>query len=98
MHINSPTVPTNVECLSQITKLITTVNSLFTIPRTVKPVAEIARRHENPKNEIDRPNKHESPTGKITPKEYQSDSSEISCLIFFNSPIISNSSGNNKRA
>ncbi|KAL4574163.1 hypothetical protein LXL04_020988 [Taraxacum kok-saghyz] len=98
IQIKSPTVPTTVECLSQIIKLITTVKSLLTIPRTVKPVAEIALRHENPKKEIANPNKHDNPTGKTTSKEYQSLSSLISCFIFFNSPITNNSNGKSNKA
>ncbi|MFS8031968.1 hypothetical protein Hanom_Chr17g01552161 [Helianthus anomalus] len=98
IQINKPIVPINVECLSQTIKLITTVNSLFTIPSTVKPVADMALRQENPKNEIARPNKHDNPTGKITSKEYQSDSSVNSCFIFFSSPIINNSSGKSSNA
>jgi hypothetical protein len=45
-----------VECLSQITRLITTVNNLLTTPGTVYPVADIALRRENPKKEMARPN------------------------------------------
>jgi len=45
-----------VECLSQITRLITTVNNLLTTPGTVYPVAEIALRRENPKKEMAKPN------------------------------------------
>ncbi|KAJ4961571.1 hypothetical protein NE237_021481 [Protea cynaroides] len=64
----------------------------------VNPVAEIPLRQENPKNEMAKQNKQDRPTGKTTPGVNQSDSSEISCFIFFSSPIISSSNGNNRSA
>ena len=97
IQIKSPTVPTNLECLSHTTRLITTVNSLFTVPRTVNPVAEITLLQESPKKEMDRPNKHDKPTGKTTSKEYQFHS-WTSCLSFSHSSITSNSNGNSRRA
>lgn len=98
IQIKSPKVPMKLECLSHITKLITTVNSLFTMPRTVNPVAEIPRRHEKPKKEMAKPNKQDSPTGKTTGKVCQSGLSVIPCLSFCNSPIITSSSGKKRRA
>jgi len=98
MQIKRPTVPTHVECFSHITKLITTVNNLFTTPRTVNPVAEIALRQENPKKEIERPKRHDNNTGKMTWNECQSESCLISRFIFSNSPIISSSKGKSRRA
>uniref|UniRef100_A0A0A9D1T5 Uncharacterized protein n=1 Tax=Arundo donax TaxID=35708 RepID=A0A0A9D1T5_ARUDO len=74
-------VPTKEACLSQISRLITTVRSLFTMPSTVNPVAEIARLQENPKKEIDRPNRHERATGRTTSNESQFVTLELSTFI-----------------
>jgi hypothetical protein len=50
-----------------MTRFITTARSLFTLPKIVKPVTDITLRQENPKNEIDNPNKQKIPTGSNTP-------------------------------
>ncbi|CAN1839947.1 hypothetical protein LINPERHAP1_LOCUS35916 [Linum perenne] len=60
--MSSPTVPTNVACFSHMTRLIMTVSSLLTTPRTVYPVAEIALRQDSPKKEMANPNTHDNPT------------------------------------
>jgi len=47
MQINSPIVPINVAWLSHMTRFITTVRILFTLPKPVKPVTDITKYAKN---------------------------------------------------
>jgi hypothetical protein len=51
------------------------------MPSTVNPVAEIAPLQENPKKDIDSPNRHERATGRTTSSESQFDTLELSTFI-----------------